>query len=138
METSSPSAAANPSFAKLPTNLIFSSSFHRREKRAFPARIQQPCGTFVALAKLVKREMHPSYRLLDIGLEEKLERFGDYVVVRPAPAVRERRKEPRLWTQMQAHYDRQGGWHVHSPLPSPWLVWANGIAHELELGAAGQ
>jgi 23S rRNA (cytosine1962-C5)-methyltransferase len=39
---------------------------------------------------------------------------------------------------MQAHYDRQGGWHVHSPLPSPWLVWANGIAHELELGAAGQ
>jgi 23S rRNA (cytosine1962-C5)-methyltransferase len=82
--------------------------------------------------------MHPSYRLLDVGLEEKLERFGEYVVVRPAPAVRERRREPRLWTAMQARYDAVGGWEVHSPLPDPWLVWANGIAHELGLGAGGQ
>src|SRR4029434_8891181 len=138
METSSPSAAANPSFAKLPTNLIFSSSFHRREKRAFPARIQQPCGTFVALAKLVKREMHPSYRLLDVGLEEKLERFGDYVVVRPAPAASGHRGVPREWAAFQARYDPQAGWEVHASLPNPWVVWANGIAHELGLGAGGQ
>ena len=82
--------------------------------------------------------MHPSYRLLDVGLEEKLERFGDYVVVRPAPAATGQRSVPREWAAFQARYDHRTGWEVHAPLPSPWLVWANDIAHELGLGAAGQ
>ena len=82
--------------------------------------------------------MHPSYRLLDVGLEEKLERFGEYLVIRPAPAVAEIRKTPGEWRAFQARYESKGGWEVHSPVPDPWLVWANGIAHELGLGASGQ
>lgn len=82
--------------------------------------------------------MHPSYRLLDVGLEEKLERFGDYVVVRPAPAASGQRGVPREWAAFQARYDPQAGWEVHASLPNPWVVWANGIAHELGLGAGGQ
>jgi 23S rRNA (cytosine1962-C5)-methyltransferase len=82
--------------------------------------------------------MHPSYRLLDIGLEEKLERFGEYVVVRPAPAAVGNRRSPEAWRALEARYDRDAGWEVYAPIPEPWVIWANGIVHELALGAAGQ
>jgi 23S rRNA (cytosine1962-C5)-methyltransferase len=94
--------------------------------------------TFLALAQMVKKEMHPSYRLLDAGLEEKLERFGEVVTVRPAPAATGERKAAGLWTAVQARFDAGKGWQLLAPLPEPWRLVANGIVHELELGAAGQ
>ena len=45
-----------------------------------------------------------NYELVDFGEERKLERFGAWVLDRPAPGVETAKSHPSLWTQATAYY----------------------------------
>lgn len=67
------------------------------------------------------------YELLDFGGGRKLERFGPYVLDRPSPAARRRRRRcPNRWIHADARFERirgqQGRWVPKDGLPSQWLV----------------
>jgi 23S rRNA (cytosine1962-C5)-methyltransferase len=67
------------------------------------------------------------YELLDFGGGRKLERFGQYVLDRPAPAAETaRRASQRLWARATARFERtgpaQGRWLSSRPLPRSWVI----------------
>src|SRR3979411_327972 len=81
------------------------------------------------------------YQLLDFGEGRKLERFGAYVVDRPAPAVAEvRRSQPELWSQATArfelHGDQRGGERGRvlpaDAAPQRWTVGFGPLSFELK------
>ncbi|MDP0495855.1 MAG: class I SAM-dependent methyltransferase [Verrucomicrobiota bacterium JB024] len=81
------------------------------------------------------------YELLDSGAGEKLERFGDYVLIRPEPqAIWQKSLDEREWRQLAANrFDRaqkdkyrfqsdvNGGWDPASSMPESWQIH---YAHE--------
>lgn len=52
--------------------------------------------------------MKHEYELLDCGERKKLERFGRYKLIRPAPQALWKIKHPRLWETVDAHFNREG------------------------------
>ncbi len=52
--------------------------------------------------------MKHEYHLLDCGDKKKLERFGPYTLIRPAPQALWRVKNRSLWDTADAHFDREG------------------------------
>ena len=66
------------------------------------------------------------YEVIDTSSGEKLERWGDYILVRPDPQViwRTDRKHPG-WKNMNGHYHRSnrggGEWEFHK-LPNQWSI----------------
>ena len=66
------------------------------------------------------------YELLDCSNGEKLERWGDYILVRPDPqAIWETPRKNRLWRTPNARYTRSntgGGQWVKKELPERWQV----------------
>lgn len=86
------------------------------------------------------RQVSPSswteYQLLDSGEGEKLERFGDYTLIRPEPQAIWSRSWPfGQWQQQaHAHFSREqqdkfrfqdevkGGWKKLKPMPDHWLI----------------
>ncbi len=66
------------------------------------------------------------YRLLDCGSGEKLERWGDYTLVRPDPQVIwDSERSHKDWKRAHAHYQRSqtgGGAWVKKDLPSHWPI----------------
>jgi 23S rRNA (cytosine1962-C5)-methyltransferase len=76
------------------------------------------------------------YQLLDFGQGRKLERFGPYILDRPAPACSD--AAPRLaecWADATAHYERscgeQGVWLPPDALPDRWCVVHRQVTLEL-------
>src|SRR3989344_8290140 len=71
------------------------------------------------------------YALLDSGLEEKLERFGPYVLRRPDPqALWEKRLPESEWKTADAWYERTGNtgkWHVREAVPKEWPINYGGL-----------
>ncbi len=78
------------------------------------------------------------YELLDSGLEEKLERYGDFVLARPDPqALWEKRLPESEWKKADAWYERtgkgslpagrQGKWHMKNNLPKEWPIVFSGL-----------
>jgi 23S rRNA (cytosine1962-C5)-methyltransferase len=69
------------------------------------------------------------YELLDSGNEEKLERFGKYILIRPEPeALWNKTLSQQEWNKAQAVYIRSsmggGRWQYRSQLPSSWnMKW---------------
>lgn len=66
------------------------------------------------------------YELLDTSGGEKLERWGDYILIRPDPQVLwNTKKEHRGWKKRNAHYHRSskggGEWEFFS-LPEKWNI----------------
>jgi|JI10StandDraft_1071094.scaffolds.fasta_scaffold14565_6 23S rRNA (cytosine1962-C5)-methyltransferase len=59
------------------------------------------------------------YELLDSGNEQKLERFGDYLLIRPCPQALWKPKAPELWKKAHATFDRGKGW---KGLPKSWTL----------------
>jgi len=63
----------------------------------------------------------PDYELLDFGNGRKLERFGPWILDRPAPAADVKPKRPGLWSSATARYDgdraTEGKW---SPAAKGW------------------
>ncbi|HMQ00715.1 MAG TPA: oxidoreductase, partial [Cyclobacteriaceae bacterium] len=81
---------------------------------------------------------HPSswknYELIDSGDFEKIERFGDYILIRPEPqAIWSRTLSNQDWLQLaHARFDREqkdkfrftddvkGGWKLLKKMPESW------------------
>ena len=65
------------------------------------------------------------YALIDCDGGERLERWGDYILIRPDPEIiwKGERKNP-LWRAADGVYKRQGGggsWVVHK-MPESWCI----------------
>ena len=67
------------------------------------------------------------YELLDASAGERLERWGDYILIRPDPQVlwNTPKKHP-LWKKAHARYHRSstggGRWENYQPLPEVWEI----------------
>ena len=67
------------------------------------------------------------YELIDTSCGEKLERWGDIILIRPDPQIiwKTPKKHP-LWKQANAHYKRShkggGQWEVYRPYPQEWTI----------------
>lgn len=86
-----------------------------------------------------------AYELIDSGNFEKLERFGDYVLIRPEPqAIWEPSLSPEEWKQKaDAHFNREqkenyrfgedakGGWKKKNKMPDSWQI--DYYHHQLKL-----
>jgi len=66
------------------------------------------------------------YSLIDCGDGEKLERWGDCVLIRPDPQALWPRLRPELWDQAAARYirgsDGGGAWRAYTELPEEWEI----------------
>lgn len=67
------------------------------------------------------------YELLDMANGEKLEKWGDYILIRPDPQIIWKKKtNPKLWSNANARYIRSnkggGHWEVLKKLPDSWKI----------------
>ncbi len=75
------------------------------------------------------------YSLLDSGNGRKLERFGPYVLVRPASqAIWHPQLPESAWKQAHALFsrDEDNRWHNRSALPEAWDITVSGIRFRLK------
>ncbi|GAB4187296.1 MAG: class I SAM-dependent methyltransferase [Simkaniaceae bacterium] len=71
-----------------------------------------------------------TYELLDSGEEKKLERFGDYVISRPAGGAIWKKSLPEdQWQEADAVFSRDRGsrWQMRRKLPQQWEIQLKGI-----------
>lgn len=65
------------------------------------------------------------YEVLDTGDGQKLERWGEYILIRPDPQVIWPKTDERLWKSAHAHYHRSekggGSWEIFD-LPQQWQI----------------
>lgn len=89
-------------------------------------------------------QQEQGYALLDAGDRRRLERFGAFVLDRPAPgAINARRRTPGTWAAADARYERgpgarSGSWVPGDSLPATWITKFEGLAMELRPTPAGQ
>jgi 23S rRNA (cytosine1962-C5)-methyltransferase len=77
------------------------------------------------------------YELIDAGDYRRLERFGERVIDRPAPAaVGPAAASRRQWAAADLRFDPEDGWS--GAAQTPWSFSFGGIVLELRLGANGQ
>lgn len=75
-----------------------------------------------------------SYALLDSGNQEKLERFGEYIVRRPcSQALWRPVLAPKEWDKADAFFTRDGGnkWITQRKLPASWVVEIENIRFKI-------
>ena len=76
------------------------------------------------------------YEVLDCSGGEKLERWGDYVLVRPDPQVIwNTKKEAKGWNKKNAHYHRSskgGGEWEFFDLPKQWSICYGNLTFQLK------
>ncbi len=72
-----------------------------------------------------------AYALLDFGDRRRLERFGPYVLDRPALAADGPRQARPAWQEADARYERQPGgagrWLAAGAIPTAWEVDLDGL-----------
>jgi 23S rRNA (cytosine1962-C5)-methyltransferase len=80
------------------------------------------------------------YELLDFGDGRKLERFGDSIVDRPAPAAEGlRRGDPSLWAEADHVYDREAArWRSRADAKQTWSILHEQRVFHLSCTDAGQ
>jgi len=84
------------------------------------------------------------YALLDAGGLRRLERFGAYVIDRPAPAAGDPRRLPAAaWAAVGARFERDptapgGRWVQDGGIPASWTGTFEGLPLELRPTPAGQ
>ena len=67
------------------------------------------------------------YELLDCSEGERLERWGDIILIRPDPqAIWQTEKKNRLWYDAHARYIRSnsggGAWQYYKKIPEVWQI----------------
>ncbi len=76
-------------------------------------------------------ESNGQYELLDSGMEEKLERYGNIVLARPDPSPLWVKQLPDLeWKKADAWYERTGKggkWHMKKDMPKEWQIAFSGM-----------
>jgi 23S rRNA (cytosine1962-C5)-methyltransferase len=82
------------------------------------------------------------YQLIDFGAGRKLERFGAYVLDRPAPsAAAATRREPQQWETADARFERDdagGRWVFARKLAPVWTIRCGYVTFDLKFGRFGQ
>jgi 23S rRNA (cytosine1962-C5)-methyltransferase len=82
------------------------------------------------------------YQLIDAGAGRKLERFGAHVLDRPAPAAVSARRDPALWEQAVARFERgaggQGQWTFARTVAPVWAMRCGHLTFELKFAKYGQ
>jgi 23S rRNA (cytosine1962-C5)-methyltransferase len=84
------------------------------------------------------------YQLLDFGRGRRLERFGEFVLDRPCPAVeRVAKADPKIWDNASACFEdggeKAGRWfYPRKPLPEAWTIGYDRIRFELKCTPQGQ
>lgn len=82
------------------------------------------------------------YALLDIGDERRLERFGPWLLDRPALTEGGfARRDPEAWAGADARFDRAADrdWWTREPaVRTPWATRLGGLAFEIRLAPSGQ
>lgn len=93
------------------------------------------------MIRLLAPQHWKDYELLDCGNFEKLERFGEFVLIRPEPQAIWQRKLPQASWEKVAHarfvrtkkqnyhhdHEESGGWKIMKKLPESWsLNYRNG------------
>jgi 23S rRNA (cytosine1962-C5)-methyltransferase len=65
-----------------------------------------------------------TYQLIDSGGEQKLERFGEYTLIRPCPQAIWRPLHLDEWTKADASFSREpeNRWHLVRRLPLSWVA----------------
>ena len=79
------------------------------------------------------------YSLIDSGDGKKIEQFGSYKIVRPAPTAMWAPRYLKVWEQADAVYDRNNSeqwWYKAAPLPA-WNIDLDNFKMELKLTAFG-
>ena len=77
------------------------------------------------------------YELIDTGSGERLERWGDILLIRPDPQIiwRSEKKDPR-WKSAHARYRRSntggGRWEVYKKLPDVWKITRGPLTFRLK------
>jgi len=76
------------------------------------------------------------YELIDSGAGKKLERFGTYILSRPAPnALWLPRAKPAVWKKANASYvhrtETTGDWKIHKSPPNNWHITYNKLTFML-------
>jgi 23S rRNA (cytosine1962-C5)-methyltransferase len=85
-----------------------------------------------------------NYQLLDFGRGRRLERFGEFILDRPCPAVeRIAKAEPKLWDHANACFaeggEREGRWFFpRKEISERWDIRFDKICFELKLAPTGQ
>jgi 23S rRNA (cytosine1962-C5)-methyltransferase len=75
-----------------------------------------------------------TYSLLDSGNQDKLERFGDYILVRPcAQAVWRPALPEHVWKAADAKFTREQGnrWNTTRSFPASWDTALNGLTFKV-------
>ena len=67
------------------------------------------------------------YELLDMADGEKLEKWGEYILIRPDPQIIwKERKNPKLWNMAHARYIRSntggGHWEILKKINDSWKI----------------
>ncbi len=67
------------------------------------------------------------YEILDMANGEKLERWGDVILIRPDPQIIWKSKSfPKKWENTNARYNRSsaggGGWKYNKKMPENWQI----------------
>ncbi len=78
--------------------------------------------------------MSEQYALVDSGDQQKLERFGDYLIVRPCSQALWRPSLPQeQWDKADAIFSREGGnaWKSKKRLPEYWTVAIEGVRFKI-------
>lgn len=77
------------------------------------------------------------YEILDMANGEKLEKWGNIVLVRPDPQIIWKDKSfPKLWNSYNAKYNRSktggGSWEYKTRLPENWQIKYNGLTFNIK------
>jgi 23S rRNA (cytosine1962-C5)-methyltransferase len=85
-----------------------------------------------------------NYQLLDFGCGRRLERFGEFVLDRPCPAVeRVQKAEPKFWDNANGCFEdggeKAGRWFFpRKEMPETWTIDFDDTRFELKLTPQGQ
>ena len=77
------------------------------------------------------------YEILDMANGEKLERWGNIILVRPDPQIIWKDKSfPKLWNMYNAKYNRSktggGSWEYKNKLPENWEIKYNNLTFNIK------
>lgn len=80
------------------------------------------------------------YELIDCSSGERLERWGDKILIRPDPQVIwNTPKDMHLWSRADAVYHRSntggGHWQVNGALPQSWKIAYKDLTFNVKLWA---